>query len=113
MKLLKYSGILAAQLLATAAAAYLMFNTIWLSRLLYGLCAWALWPAAGMFSAYVVTLKGINNYLAWIAPPLTGLIAYYLAFFYMPDAPGPFLVCAVCSVIGAAAGDVKKKFDRK
>ena len=26
---------------------------------------------------------------------------------------GPFLICAVCSIVGAAAGDVKKKVDRK
>ena len=113
MKIMKYIGMLAAQFVGMAVAAYLMFNTIWLSGALYSVCAWALWPAIGLVSAYLITINGINNYLAWIAPPLAGVLAHYLAFFYTPDSAGPFLICALCSIVGAAAGDVKKKFDRK
>lgn len=113
MKLLKYSGMLLAQFIGIAALTYVMFNMMHLSMFLYSVCAWALWPIMGLASAYMVTIRGINNYLAWLAPPLAGILAHYLAFFYLPTSAGPILICALCSIIGAAAGDVKKKFDRK
>lgn len=113
MKILRYSGMLAAQFAGMLIIAYVLLNTIWLSRALYGACTWAVLPLTGLFSAYFVTVKGVNNYLAWISPPLAAVIAHYLAFFYTPSNAGPFMVCALCAVIGAAAGDVKKKFDRK
>ena len=113
MKILKYMGMLAAQFIVMAIAAYVFFNTIWLSKALYAVCAWALVPAEGLFSAYFITVKGVNNYLAWIAPPAAAVLAHYIAFFYTPTNAGPFMICALCAIVGAAAGDVKKKFDRK
>lgn len=113
MKVFRYSGMLLLQFAGMAAIACVMFNTIWLNRALYGVCQWALWPVIGLISAYMTTVRGVNNYLAWIAPPCAGLLAHFLAFFYMPDSAGPFLLCALCSVVGAAAGDVKKKLQRK
>ncbi|MBQ4090120.1 MAG: hypothetical protein IJC56_09640 [Clostridia bacterium] len=113
MKLFKYLGMLLLQFVGMAAITYAMFSTLFISNIIYSVCAWALWPVAGLFSAYMVTVKGVNNYLAWLAPPLAGILAHYLAFFYMPSSAGPFLICAVSSIVGAAAGDVKKKFDRK
>lgn len=113
MKMLKYMGMLAAQFAGMALCAYVLFNTLWLSNVLYAVCAWALVPAAGLFSSYFVTVKGVNNYLAWIAPPAAAVLAHYIAFFYTPTNAGPFMICALCAIVGAAAGDVKKKFDRK
>lgn len=113
MKLLKYSGMLLAQFIGMAALTYVLFNGMHLSMFLYSVGAWVIWPLAGLVSAYMVTVRGVNNYLAWPAPPLAGILAHYLAFFYLPTSAGPVLICALCSIIGAAAGDVKKKFDRK
>lgn len=113
MKLLKYSAMVLAQFAGMALLTYVMFNSLYISDFLYSACAWALWPAAGLVSAYMVTVRGVNNYLAWLSPPAAGILAHYLAFFYLPSSAGPFLICAVCSVVGAAAGDVRKKSDRK
>lgn len=109
MKLMKYALMLLLQFIGMLLIAYTAFNTIWLSRVIYNICTWILVPAAGLFSAYIVTVKGINNYLTWLAPPLAALMANYLAFFYAPMSAGPYLICALCAIIGAAAGDVTKK----
>lgn len=101
------------QFLGMAAVTYLLFNTMWLSRWVYNACAWVVWPIIGLMSAYMVTVRGVNNMLGWIAPPVAGLAAHYLAFFYMPDSAGPFFICAFASIVGAAAGDVQKKFRKK
>ena len=104
---------LAAQFVGMAVAAYLLFNTVWFSRWVYNVCAWGIWPLLGALSAYMVTVRGVNNFLAWIAPPLAGLAAHYLAFFYMPESAGPFFICAFTAIVGAAAGDVVKKMRNK
>jgi len=101
------------QFVGMAVLAYLLFNTIWLSKAVYSVCTWAVWPLAGLVSAYMVTVRGVNNFLAWIAPPLAGLMAHYFAFFFMPDSAGPFFICAFVSIVGAAAGDVTKKLKSK
>jgi len=113
MKFIRYAGMLLGQLVCMLLCAYLLYNTIWLSRTLYAAAVWAILPVIGLLSAYMVTIKGVNNYLAWIAPPLAAVAAHYLAFFYMPSSPGPLLICALCAIVGAAAGDVKNKFERK
>ncbi len=113
MKLIKYFAILALQLMGMMVVAYIAYNTRWLSGAAYGVCVWGLLPLAGAVSAYLVTIKGVNNYLAWIAPPAAGIVAYYFSFFYMPDSAGQIFMCAIASIVGAAAGDVKKKIKRK
>lgn len=113
MKLLKYLLMLVLQFVGMAVSAYILFNTLWLSRTVYNICIWGVWPVLGIFSAYMVTVRGVNNFLAWIAPPLAGLAAHYAAFFYMPESAGPFFICAFLSVVGAAAGDVVKKYKSK
>lgn len=113
VKLIKYFGVAVLQLAGMAILSYIVCNLKWLSNAVYGACAWGVLPLAGAVSAYLVTLKGVNNYLAWIAPPAAYLVAHYFAFFYMPDSAGPIFTCAVASIIGAAAGDVKKKMKRK
>lgn len=109
MKAGKYALTLLAQLLIMTAMAFALFATLFLSSFLYKLCSWAALPALGAISAYKVTVRGVNNYLAWIAPPAAGLAAHYLLFFYLPDSPGPFFICALASIVGAATGDVVRK----
>ena len=75
---------------------------------LEGLCSWGLLPLAGLCSAYIATRQGLNNYLAWIAPPLLAGILWLLRWTYLPT-PGPVLLTAFCSVVGAAAGEVKNQ----
>lgn len=113
MKLIKYFLALALQLAGMLVAAYIAYNTRWLSEALYIVCAWVLLPLAGAVSACLVTAKGVNNYLAWISPPAAGIVAYYLSFFYMPDSAGQIITCAIASIVGAAVGDVSKKYKRK
>lgn len=113
MKLIKYFAMLALQFMAMLVAAYVAYNTRWLSGAVYGVCSWVLLPLAGAAGAYLITIKGVNNYLAWIAPPAAGIAAYYFTFFYMPDSAGQIFVCAIASIVGAAMGDVKKKNKRK
>lgn len=109
MKIFKGFLLIAAQYAAMAVISYILFNTLWLNRTVYNICAWGIWPLFGLISSYMVTVRGVNNFLAWIAPPLAGLTAHYLAFFFMPSTAGPFFVCALMSIVGAAAGDVIKK----
>ena len=113
MKLIKYTLMLMAQFTGMLILAYLVANTLWLSRFVYNVCLWAALPAACLMSAYMVTVRGVNNYIAWILPPLAVLLAHYLAFFYMPSSAGPFFICAFTAIVGAAAGDVKRKMISK
>jgi hypothetical protein len=106
---LKTMKLLLAQLVITIAASYLGAKALYLGAAVYGVCQWGLMPLLGGVVSYKITVRGVNNYLAWFIPPLSGIAAHYLAFFYMPLSPGPFLVCALASIVGAAAGDVVKK----
>ena len=106
---MKKIKLLLAQIAVTLAASYLGALALLLGGVAYGACQWALLPLLGAVSAYFVTVRGVSNYLAWIAPPFMGIIAHYLAFFYLPPTAGPFFVCAAVSVVGAATGDVVKK----
>ena len=113
MKIIKALLLLLAQLIGMAVLCYILCNTLWLSRTAYNICMWGVWPVLGLVSAYMVTVRGVNNFAAWIMPPAAGLMAHYLAFFYLPDSAGPFFICAVTSIVGAAAGDVTKKLRSK
>lgn len=113
MKLLKYFALVLAQLAGMLALGYIGCNLLWLSDALHAVCWWALTPAMGLISAYMITVRGVNNYAAWIAPPLAMVGAHYLAFFYLPASPGAIFICALASVVGAAAGDVSKKLKHK
>ena len=95
--------------LAMLAAAYIAAHALYLGDIAYGICAWALMPITDAVISYNVTVRGVNNYLAWIPAPVTAAAGHYLAFFYMPSSAGSALVGAVLAVVGAAAGDVVKK----
>ena len=79
------------------------------SPVLSGICLWAVLPAVGALGAYFVTVKGINNYIAWLLPPVGAIAGHFLAFFYPPKEPFAYLFIAIISIIGAATGDVVKK----
>ena len=78
----------------------------------YGIAAWAMMPAAGMFSACRATRLGLLNYAAWIAPPVCMAAANLICWGYLPSA-GPVLLCALISLVGAAAGEVLNLRDKK
>lgn len=113
MKALRYLLILLLQAAGCLVAMYLLFNLMWAGNLPYRIVLWVVMPLIGLVSAYLTTCKGVNNYLAWIAPPAMSILAHYLVCFYLPDSAIPFFVCGLTSVIGAAAGDVVKKSSRK
>lgn len=74
---------------------------------LYDIMLFAIMPLLGAYSAYRAVLRGLLNYAAWIAPPACMLFAHTILWGYVPPA-GAMLVCAFISLIGAAAGEVKK-----
>ena len=106
---MKTIKLLLVQLALTAVASYLGALALYMGPAVYGVCQWALLPIIGAAISYGITVRGVNNYLAWIIPPVTAAGAHYLAFFYMPPSAGPVMVCALASIVGAAAGDVVKK----
>ena len=73
--------------------------------LLRGAALWGLAPAAGLFSACRAVRRGLNNYLAWLAPAPCLYAMHYLIWGYSPPA-GPALLTAFLSLVGAAAGQV-------
>jgi len=80
--------------------------TYYISAVLRSVLLWALIPILGAVTAYRCVLKGLNNYAAWIAPPVCMLAASLVLWGYVPHA-GPMLTCALVSLVGAAAGEVR------
>ena len=113
MKVLRGLLRLILQALGCGMLFFLLFQLMWVSRALFLAALWGVMPLTGLVSAYLVTVSGINQYLAWIAPPAMGICAHYLTCFYLPNSPLPFFLCGVFSIVGAAAGDVVKKRNRK
>ena len=62
-------------------------------------------PLLGAVTAARCVLRGLNNYAAWIAPPVCTAAASLILWGYVPHA-GPVLMCAFISLVGAAAGEV-------
>lgn len=100
------------QFVCMLAAAMLLSLSLWLGGLAYGLCLWGIMPIAGAISACLATKAGLLNYAAWIAPPLMLILGHNLLWSYAPN-PGPVLVCAFVSLVGAATGEVMKRRGRK
>ena len=82
--------------------------TLYLGKWFHGVFIWGLTPLFGAVSAYLATWKGLNNYIAWIVPPLTQTLGYFLIWNTLPQ-PGPVMVCALVTLFGAAAGQVRKE----
>lgn len=95
-------AIQAAQMLAVGFIAALSQG---LGAIPHGIALWALMPAAGLLTACRAVLRGLNNYLAWIAPAPCLYAANVLLWGYSPPA-GPALLTALFSLVGAAAGQV-------
>lgn len=91
-----------AEMLAVGVVAAL---TDMLHPAVYGVMVWAVAPVLGLLSACRATRRGLLNYAAWIAPPVCMWLSYYLIWSYSPQ-PGPALLCAFLSLVGAAAGEV-------
>ena len=109
MKTLKGFLVWILQLCLTLLAFWLLTHLIWLSGPWYELAAWALMPALGLISAYLATRRGVNNYIAWLAPPVSVFFAHYIVTGYTPEGAGPTLVTALLSIVGAAAGHVRNE----
>ena len=73
--------------------------------LLHGLLLWGLVPLAGLLSACRAVRRGLNNYLAWIAPIHCLYGANRLVWGFSPPA-GAALLAALAALVGAAAGQV-------
>ena len=72
---------------------------------LYAVLLWAGAPLAGLFTSCRAVRRGLNNYLAFLAPAPCLYLAHALLWGFIPQA-GPGLVTAFLSLIGAAAGEV-------
>ncbi|MBQ8111236.1 MAG: hypothetical protein IJ124_13855 [Clostridia bacterium] len=72
---------------------------------LYAAALWGLVPLAGLLTACRAVRRGLNNYLAWIAPAGCLYAAHFLLWGFSPAA-GAALVTAFLSLVGAAAGEV-------
>ena len=75
---------------------------------LRGALLWGVVPLAGLLTACRAVGRGLNNYLAWIAPAPCLFAANYLIWGYSPPA-GPALLTAFMSLVGAAAGEVLRQ----
>ena len=91
----------------TLLAFVLLTLLIWLTGPWYELAAWAAMPLLGAASAYWATRRGVNNYIAWLAPPLGVFFAHYIVTGYTPTSAGPTLLTALLAIVGAAAGYVR------
>ena len=79
--------------------------SLWLGGAVHAACMWGLSPILGFISALIATRKGLLNHAAWIAPPVMLFVGYLIAWGYPPQ-PGPVLLCAFISLVGAATGEV-------
>ena len=95
--MIQVAEILAAGLLAALSQG--------LGAVAHGIMLWGFMPAAGLLSACRAVLRGLNNYLAWLAPAPCLYAANFLLWGYSPPA-GPALLTALFSLAGAAAGQV-------
>ena len=94
------------QIAALAALGFVLAFSVYLGPVAYGITQWLLMPLAGLFSAYWVTMRGLSNYAAWIAPPMAMWFTHFMSYAYSPEM-GPILLCAFVSIVGAAAGEVR------
>ena len=74
------------------------------------ICMWGIVPALGSYTSFKVTRTGVNNYAAWVAPPLRQGAACILWAGSLLN-PGYVMATALISLVGAAAGDVLNKQD--
>ena len=108
MKRMSWPVVWLMQFLAMVAGGFLTALAHIPGGVVTALASWIFMPLLGGFSACLATLRGLLNYIAWMAPPICMALTHYLLWRYMPDA-GPVLLCALISIIGAATGEVLKE----
>jgi len=109
---LKWLWILLVQIISMIAFSALISLSVWLGGFVHGFCLWVLMPIGGLASAYLATHRGLLNYAAWIVPPAAQVISNLLLWGYSPSV-GPVFLCAFISLVGAAAGEVRKRQSRR
>ena len=101
-----WPAILLIQMLTMLPLGAVMAASLWLGSSYYKVCMYVLMPLGGLISAYRATLRGLINYAAWLLPPICMAVGHVLMWFYVPDT-APVLLCALTSLVGAAAGEVR------
>ena len=86
--------------------------SMWLGKTVHGIFLWGILPLGGMAMGCIATRRGLNNYLAWLAPPLMEVLSSLLVWGYSPSA-GPVFLCAFLSLVGAATGEGLKRQNHK
>jgi hypothetical protein len=75
--------------------------------------SWLIIQIAGTLSAYYAVRTGLSNFFAWIMPPVLYTSIPWLIIGYPPGA-GPMLLCALVSIMGAAAGvEINKREEKR
>ena len=87
------------------AAGALQALSLYVSGGLYDGLLWAGVPLAALVLSARAVRRGLNNYLAWLPPPVCLGAAHALIWGY-PPAPGAILLTAFTALVGAAAGEV-------
>ena len=95
----------ALQIAEALAAGFLASLAYGAGAFLYGAALWGLMSLTGLLTACRAVNRGLNNYLAWLAPAACLYLAHYLIWGFSPPA-GAGLLTALLSLVGAAAGEV-------
>lgn len=112
MKRWRWAAAWLVQIAVMLAAGALTALTDLVHPMLFAVLSWAAMPLLGLLSACWATRRGLLNYAAWIAPPVCMWLSHYLIWTYSPE-PGPALLCAFLSLVGAAAGEVLNQQQKK
>lgn len=102
-------GIQILEMLAAGLIASLSFAV---HPALYAALLWAGMPLAGLFASCRAVRRGLNNYLAWLAPAPCLYAAHYALWGFSPAA-GAGLLTAFFALVGAAAGQVLNQREAK
>lgn len=78
---------------------------------LHGALLWGITPLAGFLTSCRAVHRGLNNYLAWIAPAPCLLAVNLLLWGFSPPA-GAALLTAFLSLAGSATGEVLNGRDK-
>lgn len=96
------------QAIAALALGVLTALSLWLGGFVHGAFLWFVMPLGGAASAYIAVRRGLNNYLAWLVPPLMEPLGNLLVWGYPPSV-GPVFLCGFITLVGAAAGEVRNR----
>lgn len=105
-KSLRWARVWLIQALAALGLGALTALSLWLGGPVHAAFLWLLMPLGGAAAGYIAVRRGLNNYLAVLAPPLMELMGNLLVW-GRPCAPGPVFLCGFLSLVGAAAGEAR------